>query len=46
MKSEKGMTLITTAVLVVVIAALVSAVIYYARIAIAKEELESLKTDM
>lgn len=46
MKSEKGMTLITTAVLVVVIAALVFAVVYYARIAIAKEGLESLKTDM
>lgn len=46
MKSEKGMTLITTAVLVIVIAALVFAVVYYARIAIAKEGLESLKTDM
>lgn len=46
MKNEKGMTLITTAVLVVVIAALVFAVVYYARIAIAKEGLESLKTDM
>ena len=46
MKSEKGMTLITTAILVVVIAVLVLAVIYYARIELAKESLEDLKTDM
>lgn len=46
MKNEKGMTLITTAVLVIVIASLVFAVTYYIRIAYAKEELESLKTDM
>ena len=46
MKSEKGMTLITTAILVVVIAVLVFAVIYYARIELAKESLEDLKTDM
>lgn len=46
MKSEKGMTLLTTSVLVVVIAALVFAVVYYIRIAYAKENLENLKTDM
>ena len=46
MKSEKGMTLITTAVLVIVIAALVFAVVYYARIELAKQNLENIKTDM
>ena len=46
MKSEKGMTLLTTAVLVLVIAVLVFAVVYYARIQLAKESLEDLKTDM
>lgn len=46
MKNEKGMTLITTAILVVVIAALVSAVVYYARIAMAKQNLEDIKTDL
>lgn len=46
MKSEKGMTLITTAVLIVVITALVFAVVYYARIAYAKTTLEDLKTNL
>ena len=46
MKKENGMTLITTVILVIVIAALVSAVVYYARIAMAKENLENLKTDL
>ena len=46
MKSEKAMTLITTAILVVVITALVFAVVYYARMQYAKECLEDIKTDM
>ena len=46
MKSEKAMTLITTAILVVVITALVFAVVYYARMQYAKEYLEDIKTDM
>ncbi len=46
MKKEKGMTLVTTAVFVVVIAALVFAVVYYARIEYAKSSLEDLKTDI
>ncbi|MCI9177323.1 MAG: hypothetical protein HFJ28_01815 [Clostridia bacterium] len=46
MKKENGMTLITTVILVIVIAALVFAVVYYARIAVAKESLENLKTDL
>lgn len=46
MKSEKGMSLITTVVLVFVIAALVFAVVYYARIEYAKSSLEDLKTDI
>lgn len=46
MKNEKGMTLVTTAVFVVVIAALVFAVVYYFRIEYAKSSLEDLKTDI
>ena len=46
MKSEKGMTLLTTAILVVVIAALVFAIVYYARMQYAKERLEDIKTDL
>ncbi len=46
MKSEKAMTLITTAILVVVITALVFAIVYYARMQYAKECLEDIKTDM
>ena len=46
MKSEKAMTLITTAILVVVITALVFAIVYYARMQYAKEYLEDIKTDM
>jgi len=46
MRSEKGMTLLTTGVLVIVIAALVFAVVYYIRIEYAKQNLETLKTDM
>lgn len=46
MKNEKGMTLVTTAVFVIVIAALVFAVVYYFRIEYAKSSLEDLKTDI
>ncbi len=46
MKSEKGMTLVTTAILVVVITALVFAIVYYARMQYAKERLENIKTDL
>lgn len=46
MKSEKGMTLVTTAILVVVITALVFAIVYYARMQYAKERLEDIKTDL
>ncbi len=46
MKSEKGMTLVTTAILVIVIATLVFAFVYYARLQMAKESLQDLKTDM
>ncbi len=46
MKSEKGMTLLTTAVLVLIIASLVFAVVYYARIQLEKESLEDLKTNL
>lgn len=46
MKSEKAMTLITTAILVVVIAVLVFAIVYYARMQYLKENLEDIKTDL
>ena len=46
MKGEKGMTLITTAILVVVIAALVFSIVYYTRMQYAKERLEDIKTDL
>lgn len=46
MKSEKGMTLVATVAFVIVITALVFAVVYYARIEIAKSNLEDLKTDI
>ena len=46
MKSEKGLTLISTAVLVVVIAALTFGVVYFARLQLDKGKNEDIKTDM
>lgn len=46
MKSEKGLTLISTAILVVVIAALTFGVVYFARLQLDKGKNEDIKTDM
>lgn len=46
MKSEKGLTLISTAIMVVVIAALTFGVVYYTRLQVEKEKNEDIKTDM
>lgn len=46
MKSEKGLTLISTAIMVVVIAALTFGVVYYTRLQAEKEKNEDIKTDM
>ena len=46
MKSEKGLTLISTAVLVVVIAALTFGVVYFTRLQLDKGKNEDIKTDM
>ena len=46
MKSEKGMTFLSTAVLVVVIAALTFGVVYFARLQLDKGKNEDIKTDM
>lgn len=46
MKSEKGMTFLSTAILVFVIALLVFGVIYFVRIQAEKEKAEDIKTDM
>lgn len=46
MESEKGLTLISTAVLVVVIAALTFGVVYFARLQLDKGKNEDIKTDI
>lgn len=46
MKSEKGLTLISTAIMVMVIAALTFGVVYYTRLQVEKEKNEDIKTDM
>lgn len=46
MESEKGLTFISTAILVVVIAALTFGVVYFVRLQLDKEKSEDIKTDM
>lgn len=46
MESEKGLTLISTAIMVVVIAALTFGVVYYTRLQVEKGKNEDIKTDM
>ncbi|MCI9087425.1 MAG: hypothetical protein HFJ32_02560 [Clostridia bacterium] len=46
MKSEKGLTFISTAILVVVIAAITFGVVYFVRLQLDKGKNEDIKTDM
>ena len=46
MKSEKGLTFISTAILVVIIAALTFGVVYFVRLQLNKGKNEDIKTDM
>lgn len=46
MKSEKGLTFISTIILVVVIAALTFGVVYFVRLQLDKEKSEDIKTDI
>lgn len=46
MKSEKGLTFLSTAILVIVIALIAFATVYFARIQASKEKAEDVKTDM
>ena len=46
LKSEKGLTYIAMIFIIVLIAIIVFGVIYFARIELSKESLETLKTDM
>jgi len=46
MKSENGLTFLSTAILVVVIAALTFGVVYYTRLQLEKGKNEDIKTDM
>ncbi len=46
MKSEKGLTFLSTAILVIVIALITFAVVYFARMQVNKEKTEDIKTDM
>lgn len=46
MKSEKGLTLLSTAIMVVVIAALTFGIVYFARLQLDKGKNEDIKTDI
>lgn len=46
MKSEKGLTFLSTAILVIVIALIAFATVYFVRIQTSKEKAEDIKTDM
>lgn len=46
MKSEKGLSFLSTAILVVVIALIVCAAVYFIRMQVTKEKSEDIKTDM
>lgn len=46
MKSQKGLTLLSTIILVAIIVLVVFGVIYYVRLQTTKEELENIKTDL
>lgn len=46
MKSEKGLTLLGTVILIVIIALMVFSIVYFTRMQADKEKLESIRTDM